>query len=226
MQKFYVVATPIGNLEDITYRAVRVLSEVDLILCEDTRVSGKLLAHYQIAKPAISFNDFNEKTRTPKVIDDLKNSKNIALVSDAGTPLISDPGFHLVREAVRAGIRLESIPGPSAAIAALTLSGLPCDKFLFVGYLPKKEGRRRRLLETLDSIIKILPMTIILYESPHRLLKTFADIQNVFGDIDIVICRELTKLHQEIRREKISQSIGHFLEIKPKGELTIVFNRL
>lgn len=222
MGTLYIVATPIGNLKDITLRAIEKLSEADYILCEDTRITGRLLNHYDLKKPMVVFNDFNENLKTPDVIRDLTMGKNIALVSDAGTPLIADPGYKLVREAIAAGIKIDSISGPSAVISALTISGKPPDKFFFLGYLPKKENKRKELLNRLASIIKNFKMTVVFYESPYRLLGTLRDLLEVFGDIDLVICRELTKLHEEVRREGVSSSIDHFSKVSPRGEFTIV----
>jgi len=222
MGTLYIVSTPIGNLEDITFRAISTLRTVDYILCEDTRITGKLLTRYSINKKMVSITDFNEESKIPPILNDLISGKNIALVSDAGTPLISDPGFKLVREAIKNGICVESIPGPTAAIAALTVSGLPTDKFLFLGYLPKKGGKRLKILENLKSSQDLIKFTAVIYESPFRLLKTLSAIKEIFGDVNIVICRELTKLHEETRREKISESIRHFSRIEPKGEFTIV----
>lgn len=219
----YIVATPIGNLKDITLRSIEILNGVDYILCEDTRVTGNLLHHYQIQKKMGVFNEFNENVKYRSVIADLKAGQSVALLSDGGTPLISDPGFRMVREAVREGIRVESIPGPSAVISALSVSGLPTDKFLFLGFLPKKDGPRLKMLENAASIIRLIKVTIVVYESPYRVVKTLESIKEVFGEIDVAVCRELTKLHEEIRREKVSEAIGHFEEVSAKGELTIVF---
>lgn len=224
----YVVSTPIGNLKDITTRAIEVLGQVNAIACEDTRKTGNLLKTLQNKKPdLISYYEQNELKRIPEIITALKNGLNIALVSDAGTPTISDPGFKLVRECVREGIRVESVPGPSSVIAALSISGLPTDKFLFLGYLPHKSGHRKTFLESLKSILlleeKIHP-TVILFEAPHRLLQILQELQGVFGDIEIVICRELTKVYEEVRREKITQSIVHFQKQNPKGEFVVLFN--
>lgn len=224
----FIVATPIGNLNDITLRAIESLKSMDYLLCEDTRVTAKLLNHFGISKKMVSFNDFNEDQKMAAVISDLTSGKNIALVSDAGTPLISDPGYKLVREAINIGIKIESIPGPSAPIAALNVSGLPPDKFLFLGYLPKKEGKREKTLSHLFTILqsmddKKMRPTVIVFESPYRLVKTLTDILTVFGDIEIVICRELTKLHEEVRREKVSQSIDHLSITKSKGEVVILW---
>lgn len=229
MSILYLVATPIGNLGDITIRAIEILKSVDLIICEDTRVFGKLAKAYGIEKRLVSMNDFNEQSRVEQVLLELESGQSVALVSDAGTPLISDPGYKLVREAIARGIKVESIPGPSSVTVALTISGLPPDKFLFLGYLPKKETKRKALLKNLLTILASmkddnLRPTVIFFESPYRLLKSLDDIKEVFGDIEVVVCRELTKLHEEVRREKVSQSIAYFSEFVPKGELVILFS--
>jgi|SRR3989344_4049835 len=221
--KLFIVATPIGNLKDITLRALEVLKAVDYILCEDTRVTGKLLNRYEISKKLVPFNDFNEDKKGQAVINDLVSGQNIALVSDAGTPLISDPGYKLVRACIHQGIAVETIPGPSSVIAALTISGLPPDKFTFVGYLPKKDVKRKKFLEDLKRSREIVRSTIIAFESPFRLLKTLEDINEVFGDIEIVVCRELTKMHEEVKQEKISESITYFSKNIPKGELVLLW---
>ena len=221
--KLFNVATPIGNLADITLRAVETLKSVDLVVCEDTRVTGKLLKHFEIEKPMIILNDFNEVGQVSLICSRLLAGEDVALVSDAGTPLVSDPGFKLVREAIDKNIKVESIPGPSSVITALTVSGLPPDKFIYVGYLPKKEGKRKKFLEDLRKNRAIVKSTIIAFESPFRLLRTLENIKEVFGDIDVVVCRELTKMHEETIREKITESIDHFLANTPKGELVIVF---
>ncbi len=219
----YIVSTPIGNLKDITLRAVETLKSVDLIVCEDTRVFGKLAYEYDIDKPTFILNDFNEQSKVSQLLKRLTEGENLALVSDAGTPLISDPGFKLVREAISRGIRVESIPGPTAAIAALTVSGLPTDKFLFVGYLPKKDGKRKELLESVKNSRDLVKSTVIFYESPYRVLKTLESIKEVFGAIDIVVCRELTKLHEEVRREKVAEAIDHYSKSLPRGEFVLLF---
>lgn len=238
MGKLYLVSTPIGNLEDITLRAKRILSEVDIIACEDTRKTGMLLKEVQPvgrlnlssgrtwsrSPVLLSYYEENELRRIPEIIKLLKEGKNVALVSNAGTPTISDPGFKLVRECLNQGIQVEAIPGPSAIITALVSSGLPTDKFLFLGYLPKKQTKRKTLLKKIGSIYRYIEPTIIFYESPYRLLETLQDLKEIFGDIQIVICRELTKIHEEIRREKISESIKHFGQIEPRGEFTLTFN--
>ena len=222
-EKLFIVATPIGNLKDITLRALEVLKAVDYILCEDTRVTGKLLNRYEISKKLVPFNDFNEDKKAQAIINDLVSGQNIALVSDAGTPLISDPGYKLVRTCIHQGIAVETIPGPSSVIAALTISGLPPDKFTFVGYLPKKDSKRKKLLEDLKRSREIVRSTIIAFESPFRLLKALEDIKEVFGDIEITICRELTKMHEEVKQEKISESITYFSKNIPKGELVLLW---
>lgn len=220
--KLYIVSTPIGNLEDITLRAIKTLKSVDLIVAEDTRRTGILLKHFGIEKPQLSYFEFNEEKRIPQVIEKLKAGQNITLVSDAGTPLISDPGFKLVRESIAAKIEIEAVPGASAVLTALVISGLPTDKFLFLGYLPKTQGKTEKILNNLKKILVIQKMTVILFESPHRLLKTLENIKEVFGDLEIVIARELTKIYQEIRKERVSESIAHFQK-GAKGEFTILF---
>ena len=233
---FFVVATPIGNLQDITTRAIKTLMSVDAIAAEDTRKTGLLLQNIMalnntnttnitnnpIRPRLISYYEQNELQRIPEIINALKSGLNIALVSDAGTPTISDPGFKLVREAIKEGIRVESIPGPSSVISALVSSGLPTDKFLFIGYPPKKPGHRKTLFESLTKLP--IKTTVILFEGPHHLLRTLGEMEGIFGDIDIVVCRELTKIHEEIRPEKISISISHFSKSNPKGEFVILFN--
>ena len=223
MGKLFIVSTPIGNLEDITLRALNTLKTVDLILAEDTRHTTNLLKGFGIEKPQLSYFEFNEAKRIPHIITRLKAGENIALVSDAGTPLISDPGFKLVREVIRENIVVDSIPGPSAVLTALTVSGLPTDKFLFLGYLPKSQGKATKTLENLKKILAIQKMSIILFESPHRLIRTLERVKDVFGEIEITICRELTKIHQEVRRERISEAVRHFTDTKPKGEVTLLF---
>lgn len=223
MGTLFIVATPIGNLKDITLRAIEILKMVDLVVCEDSRVFGRLAREYQIKKKMLVMNDFNEERMISPIIANLTGGRNIALVSDAGSPLISDPGYKLVREAIKNGVQIESIPGPSAAIAALTVSGLPTDKFLFVGYLPKKEGKRNEILVNLKEIRSLLKLTLIFYESRYRLVKTLENIKGVFGDIDLVICREMTKIYEEIRRGKVSNAIKYFSEVNPKGEFTLLF---
>jgi len=219
--KLYLVSTPIGNLKDITLRAIKVLSQVNIIACEDTRKTGLLLQKLEIKnKPLLlSYYEENEQGRIPQIINYLKEGKSVALVSNAGTPTISDPGYKLVRECLNEGILVESLPGPSSVLTALTVSGLPTDKFLFLGFLPKKEGKRKSILESLPK-----KTTIIFFESPFRLLKTLKELKEIFSDINIVICRELTKVFEEVRREKISQALVYFEKNQPKGEFTLLFN--
>ncbi|MBI2028585.1 MAG: 16S rRNA (cytidine(1402)-2'-O)-methyltransferase [Candidatus Levybacteria bacterium] len=237
MGTLYIVATPIGNLKDITLRALEVLDKTEIIACEDTRRtglllssirhSGKPMAHPESEnnKPTLlSYFEQNELKRIPQILNALHNGIDVALVSDAGTPTISDPGFKLVRECVKEGIKVESIPGPSSTITALVVSGLPTDKFLFLGFLPQKPGHRKKLLRNVLDSQKFVKSTVILFESPHKLITTLSEIKEIFGDIDIVIARELTKIHEEIRREKISKSIGHFQKTNPKGEFVILFH--
>ena len=215
----YLVATPIGNLEDITLRALRVLGEVQLIAAEDTRHTRKLLTRYQIKTPLISYHEHNKQARLPKLLDQLDRGNNVALVSDAGTPALSDPGYELVQAAVRAGQRVAPIPGPAAPIAALVASGLPTDSFLFLGYLPRKPKEADRLLRELLGE----PRTILAFEVPHRLRSTLTAMERIFGsDRPIAVCRELTKLHEEIVRGTLAEVRSHFEAGKPRGEITLV----
>lgn len=234
MGKLFIVSTPIGNLEDITLRALRILSEVHVILAEDTRSAHILLAHHKIERPKvlsgverdiISFFEGNEGRRIPEAVSLLNDGRNVALISESGTPLISDPGYKLVRECIRLGISVEAIPGPTAAIAALTVSGLPPNAFTYLGFLPKKEGKARKVLEGVKNAHEHMSdvKTIILYESPHRLLKTLHLIKEVFDDVDVVVARELTKFHEEVRREKVSEAIEYFTKTKPRGEFVVLF---
>lgn len=224
MGTLFIIATPIGNLKDITLRAKEVLSTVDYIACEDTRRSGNLLRQLQIINyKLLSYYEQNELKRIPEIVNFLKEDYSVALVSDAGTPTISDPGFKLVRECISQGIKVESIPGPSSVIAALTVSGLPTDKFLFLGYPPKKQGHRQKLFK--NCTLNPIPCTLILFEAPHRLVKTLQEMFDAFGDIDIVICRELTKIYEEVRREKISEALAHFQKTSPKGEFVILLSQ-
>ncbi len=227
----YIVATPIGNLKDITLRALEILRDVDAIICEDTRRTGILLNHYQIKKPLLILNDYNEAKNLDSIIERLKSGEDLALVSDAGTPLISDPGYKLVRECIHQGIEVDSIPGPSSVITALTLSGLPPDKFLFLGYLPEKPGHRGELLQNLSlhpwgaklnqkNTINLKNITIIIFISPHKLLKTLQEMNEVFGDIEIVLAKELTKIHQSVDKKKISEWLEDLKS--PKGEYVLL----
>lgn len=224
--KLYIVSTPIGNLEDMTYRAVRVLSEVDAILSEDTRTTAKLLKHFNIPhKPLFSFFEGNENEKQEQVLQMLKDGASLALVSENGTPLISDPGFKLVRDAIAAGIKVESVPGATALIAALTSSGLPTNAFLFLGFLPKKESHATDLLEKTKETLERMEQlkTVIIYEAPHRVVETLQLIEQVFGDIEVVVARELTKMYEEVRKEKVSTAIAHFKKTNPKGEFVLLF---
>jgi len=216
--KLFVVATPIGNLEDITFRAVRILSEADLIAAEDTRHTKILLAKYNINTPMTSYHKFNIKAKTPHLINFLKEGKNVALVSDAGTPGISDPGYEIIRESVNQGIRIEPVPGPSAAITALAVSGLSTDRFVFEGFLPKKPGKKRKRLEELKKETR----TIIIYESPFRVVRTLQDISDSMGDRQVAICRELTKKFEEIIRGKAGEVKEKLMKRGLKGEVVLV----
>lgn len=218
MSKLYLVSTPIGNLEDITYRAVRILKETDLILSEDTRKTSILLKKYSIIQKLSSFHKFNEHQSLRKIIDILKEGKSVALVSDAGTPGISDPGFILVRECIRENIDIECIPGPTALIPALVLSGIPCDRFTFEGFLPVKKGRNKRLQRLADE-----NRTMIFYESPHRLKKTLLDMAPIMGsDRPAVIAREITKIYEEILRGNLESLIREVGQRPLKGEIVII----
>ncbi|MCL4387519.1 MAG: 16S rRNA (cytidine(1402)-2'-O)-methyltransferase [Patescibacteria group bacterium] len=214
----FLVATPIGNLKDISLRALETLKEVDLVAAEDTRHTGLLLSHYEIKKPMVSYQEYNEIYRIPELIGKLKSGLNVALVSDAGTPTISDPGFKLVRQCVKEGINVQSIPGASSVLVALTSSGLPTDKFIYLGYLPKKSGRRIEMLKRYDH----LEATLIFFESPFRLVEALEDILKALGDRSIVVTRELTKIHEEIKRGSVSEVSDYFKGKKVKGEITIV----
>ena len=218
----FLVATPIGNLEDITFRAVRTLKEVDLIACEDTRHTRRLLDHYGIEKPAISYHDHNETDRARSLVERLLGGSNIAVVSDAGTPLISDPGYRLVTAAVEAGIRVIPIPGPSAILAALTASGLTADSFYFGGFVSQKQSARRKLFEALAD----LDCSLVFYEAPHRILETLRDIAEIYGEREIVLTRELTKIHEEFLRGTALALFRNLSERESiKGEMTIVIGK-
>jgi 16S rRNA (cytidine1402-2'-O)-methyltransferase len=217
----YIVATPIGNLEDITHRALRVLGEVDLIGCEDTRHTRKLLAHYGIKTRTISYHEHNERERAAELLQWLKEGSNVAIVSDAGTPAISDPGFRVVQLAIENDIRVVPVPGPSAVVAALIASGLPTDEFFFAGFLPARSSARRVRLEELRSI----PATLVFYEAPHRLAATLKDLHDVLGERKAVTARELTKIHEEIRHGSLSELSEHFASEKPRGEMVLIVDR-
>jgi len=222
MGTLYLVATPVGNLEDVTLRALRILKEVDLIACEDTRYTAKLLTRYGINTPRESYHKFNEESRTPRLLQMLRDGKNIALVSDSGTPLVSDPGYELVSECRREGIQVIPIPGPSAAIAALTGSGLPADSFFFAGFLPSRGALRKRRLEELAGI----PATLVLFEAPHRLLSSLEDMAGILGPRQACIARELTKIHEEFLHGTLPELLD-LLQTRTRiqGEITVVIER-
>lgn len=220
MSKLYVVPTPIGNLEDITFRAVRILKEVDFILAEDTRTSGKLLKHLDISTKMYAHHKFNEHAAVEKVVSRLQSGESAALISDAGTPAISDPGYLVVRNCIDAGIKVECLPGPTAFVPALVTAGLPNDKFCFEGFLPVKKGRKTRL-----EILQNEPRTIVFYESPHRLVKTLGQLAENFGDDrQAAVCREISKMHEETVRGNLSELVLHFSERPPKGEIVLIVN--
>ena len=214
----YLIPTPIGNLEDITLRAIRLLKKVDLILAEDTRVSIKLLKHFEIGTPLQSFHMHNEHKKVEKVVEQLKNGKTVALISDAGTPGISDPGFLLVREALKEGVEVQCLPGPTALIPALVQSGIPCERFVFEGFLPPKKGRQTRLEQ-----MALETRTQVFYESPHKLLKTLEQLVTYFGaDRSIAVVREISKLYESTFRGNAQEGLDFFEAHPPKGEFVIV----
>ncbi|MEA1882396.1 MAG: 16S rRNA (cytidine(1402)-2'-O)-methyltransferase [Candidatus Marinimicrobia bacterium] len=216
----YIVATPIGNLEDISFRAIRILKNSSLVAAEDTRHTKKLLSHYDISTPTVSYFEHNRFTRIPQIIDHLKSGKDIAVVTDAGTPGISDPAYKLIRAAIEEGSRIEAIPGASASITALVASGLPTDRFIFEGFLPNKKGRKSKL-----ERLKAINATIIFYESPKRIIRTLKDILEYIGDRPAVIGRELTKMHEEMIRGKVSELLSYFNQHTPRGEFVIMIGK-
>ena len=218
----YLIATPIGNLADITHRALQVLKDVDLIACEDTRHTHKLLQHYGITTKTISYHEHNEQQRAAELIDLLKQGSDVAVVSDAGTPSISDPGFRLVRAAIESEVPVVPVPGPSALITALIAAGLPTDEFFFAGFLPARSNARRARLNELRAV----PGTLIFYEAPHRLATTLKDAYEVLGEREAVVARELTKLHEEIRRGRLSELGEHYANVEnPRGEIVVLIDR-
>ncbi len=217
MGTLYLVATPIGNLEDITGRALNTLKTARLVAAEDTRQTRKLMDHYQIHTPVVSYHEHNKLARITPILDALAQG-DVALVSDAGTPALNDPGYELVRAVLEAGYPVSPIPGPSAPVAALVVSGLPTDAFLYLGYLPRKASERRQILEQ----VKTLPYTLIFLETPHRLCDALRDLHDVLGDRQIAVARELTKLHEEIFRGQVSQALAHFTIQGGRGEFTLV----
>ena len=218
MGMLYIVPTPVGNMEDITLRALKILKEADLVLAEDTRTSGVLLKHYDIKNHLIAHHKFNEHGATAGVVERLKSGQTVALISDAGTPGISDPGFYLAREAARAGITVQTLPGATACIPAIVSSGLPCDRFCFEGFLPQKKGR----LSHLESL-KDETRTMIFYESPYRVLKTLKQFRDIFGgERQVSVAREISKLHEEHVRGTLDEAVAHFEETEPRGEFVIV----
>lgn len=217
----YLVATPIGNLADITHRAIEVLTNVALIACEDTRHTRKLLQHYGIATKTISYHEHNELERARQLIDLLREGKDVAVVSDAGTPSISDPGFRLVRAAIENDVSVVPVPGPSALIAALVAAGLPTDEFFFGGFLPARSNARRTKLTELRSV----PATLVFYEAPHRLAETLNDALEVLGEREAVVARELTKLHEEIKRGRLSDLAEYYSNEDARGEIVLLIDR-
>ena len=216
----YIVPTPVGNLEDMTLRAIRILKEADLVLAEDTRTSGVLLKHFEIKNQLMSHHKFNEHSASHGVVERLKAGQTVALISDAGTPGISDPGFFLVREAIAAGIEVQTLPGATAFVPALVSSGLPCDRFSFEGFLPQKKGRATRLESLKDET-----RTMVFYESPYRLLKTLQQFATVFGeDRQVSVAREISKIHEQHVRGSLAEVIEHFSATEPRGEIVIILS--
>ena len=215
----YLIPTPVGNMEDLTFRAIRLLKEADVVLCEDTRTSGILLKHFQIeGKRLMAHHKFNEHGTAKNIVERLKSGETICLITDAGTPGISDPGFFLVREAVEAGIEVQTLPGATAFVPALVSSGLPCDRFCFEGFLPQKKGRQTRIEELSHET-----RTMIIYESPRRIVKTLEQLALAFGeDRRMSACREISKVHEESVRGTIAEVLAHFKETEPKGEFVLI----
>lgn len=220
MGKLYIIPTPVGNLEDMTFRAIRLLKEVDLILAEDTRTSGKLLKHFGIENRLQSYHKFNEHKNISHIIDKLNSGQNIALISDAGTPGISDPGFLIARECARQDIIVECLPGATAFVPALVTSGIPCDRFCFEGFLPAKKGRMTRMKALSEET-----RTIILYESPYRIVKTLTQFAEYMGEERYACtCREISKMYEETKRGTLKDLIEHFTLTEPKGEFVVIIS--
>ncbi len=218
MAKLYVIPTPVGNLEDITLRAIRLLGECDSIVAEDTRTSGNLLRHLGISKPMTSYHKFNEHGVVEQIVRRMLEGQTVALISDAGTPAISDPGYLLVNRAIEAGIGVETLPGPTAFVPALVSSGLPCDRFVFEGFLPQKKGRQSRLQQLVAE-----QRTMIFYESPHRVGKTLAQLVEFFGETRRgAVCREISKKFEETVRGTLAELAARYAEQEPKGEIVLV----
>ena len=214
----HIVPTPVGNLEDITLRALRILKEADLILAEDTRTTGILLSHFDIKNRLLSYHKFNERAAVSRLVERMQAGEDMALVSDAGTPGISDPGFLIARECVAQGVEVECLPGATAFVPALVGSGLPCDKFVFEGFLPQKKGRASRLAFLQEEV-----RTMVFYESPYRIVKTLTQFEEVFGaERRVAVCREISKIHEEYVRGTLAEVRAHFEEQTPKGEFVIV----
>lgn len=217
----YIIATPIGNLEDITLRALRILGEVDIVLAEDTRKTSLLLKHFGISKKLISFYEHNEEKKISLVVEELKNGKSIALLSSAGAPSVSDPGYKLIRECRRQKLPLTAVPGPSSIINALVLSSLPREKFVFLGYMPRKKSARKKILEQ----AKNAGAAIVFFESPYRLLSALKDLKEILGGRKVAIAREMTKKFEEVLEFSMDEAVEHFEKNKPKGEFTLIVDR-
>ena len=216
----FLVATPIGNLEDVTHRALRTLGEVAAVAAEDTRRTRRLLAHYGVAAPVVSLFEHNERQRIPRLLERLQAGESLAVVTDAGSPGIADPGYRLARAAIEAGVRVESVPGPSAVIAALQVSGLPTDRFTFAGFLPVKPGPRRRLLEELAERRE----TVVVFEAPHRIEKTLADLEQVWGERQVALARELTKTFEQVVRGSAAEVRARLTAEQRRGEMVLVLS--
>ncbi len=216
----YVVSTPIGNLKDITLRALDILASVDLVVSEDTRTTQKLLKRYEIKARLLSYNDYNKRTRTKQILNKLEAGCDVALVSESGTPAISDPGYYLIRECIKHGFEVVPVPGACAVTAALVASGLPTDSFTFIGFLPKKKGKKHKLLEELKN----QQTTVVFFESPHRLAQTLESLRLLYPEWWLAVCRELTKLHEEVVRGTVAEVAEKLSKVKPRGEYTLVLS--